>query len=156
MIHAVGPIWQGGGHGEDDLLASAYRASPRIAEERGLRSIAFPSISTGIYGFPIERAATIVLRAAAEHLARAEAPREVTFALICVRALLTESPGIPVADLNGGYVLAAQFWGPVLSTGVDGMHWEPSEQWWIAKDVHSAGDSPPEHHSPRHGASWSR
>lgn len=87
VVHAVGPIWQGGGRGEDDLLASAYRASLRIAEERGLRSVAFPSISTGIYGFPIERAASIALRAVADHLARADAPQEVTFALFSDRDL---------------------------------------------------------------------
>jgi O-acetyl-ADP-ribose deacetylase (regulator of RNase III) len=62
VIHAVGPRWRGGGHGEDELLAGCYRTSLALAEEHGLRSIAFPSISTGIYGFPIERAARIALR----------------------------------------------------------------------------------------------
>ena len=62
VIHAVGPRWRGGGHGEDELLANCYRTSLALAEEHGLRSIAFPSISTGIYGFPIERAARIALR----------------------------------------------------------------------------------------------
>ena len=87
LVHAVGPIWEGGEHGEDELLASAYRSSLRIAEERGLTSIAFPSISTGIYGFPIERAAPLALRAVAEHLARADAPQEVVFALFSDRDL---------------------------------------------------------------------
>ncbi|HVL23150.1 MAG TPA: O-acetyl-ADP-ribose deacetylase [Thermomicrobiales bacterium] len=62
VIHAVGPVWRGGGNGEDDLLGSAYRSSMELAHERGLRSIAFPSISTGIYGFPVERAARIAVR----------------------------------------------------------------------------------------------
>jgi O-acetyl-ADP-ribose deacetylase (regulator of RNase III) len=62
VIHTVGPIWRGGGRGEDDLLASCYRNTLAIARQRGLKSIAFPSISTGAYGFPIERAAVIALR----------------------------------------------------------------------------------------------
>jgi O-acetyl-ADP-ribose deacetylase (regulator of RNase III) len=69
VIHAVGPVWRDGESGEDDLLASAYRRSVEVAAELGCRSVAFPAISTGIYGFPIERAAPIALttaRAAAE------------------------------------------------------------------------------------------
>ena len=62
VIHTVGPVWRGGGHGEDELLASCYRASLALAAKHGLKSIAFPSISTGVYGFPIERAARIALR----------------------------------------------------------------------------------------------
>ena len=62
IIHTVGPVWQGGGAGEDETLASCYRESLRLAEEAGLSSVAFPSISTGIYGFPIERACRIALR----------------------------------------------------------------------------------------------
>jgi O-acetyl-ADP-ribose deacetylase (regulator of RNase III) len=62
VIHTVGPIWRGGSYGEDDLLASCYRNALTLARERSLKSIAFPSISTGAYGFPIERAAVIALR----------------------------------------------------------------------------------------------
>src|SRR5437667_6709085 len=62
VIHAVGPVWDGGDAGEDDLLAGCYRNSLALAEQHGLRSVAFPSISTGIYGFPIARAAPIALR----------------------------------------------------------------------------------------------
>lgn len=61
VIHAVGPIWQGGETGEEDLLASAYRSSLDLARDHGLRSIAFPAISTGVYGFPLERAARIAV-----------------------------------------------------------------------------------------------
>ena len=61
VIHAVGPVWSGGGHHEDALLASCYRVSLRLAAEHGLRSIAFPAISTGIYGFPPDRAARIAV-----------------------------------------------------------------------------------------------
>jgi O-acetyl-ADP-ribose deacetylase (regulator of RNase III) len=61
VIHAVGPVWRGGGHGERELLARAYRRSLEVAVEHGLTSLAFPSISTGAYRFPIEAAATIAL-----------------------------------------------------------------------------------------------
>lgn len=62
VIHTVGPVWRGGAAGEDDLLASAYRNSLERAREVGARVVAFPSISTGAYGFPVERAAPIALR----------------------------------------------------------------------------------------------
>lgn len=62
VIHTVGPVWRGGANGEDKKLASCYRWSFRLAEENGCRSIAFPAISTGVYGFPKERAAAIALR----------------------------------------------------------------------------------------------
>jgi len=61
VIHTVGPIWRGGTEGEDDLLAGCYRNSLTLAEKHGIRTIAFPSISTGAYGFPIERAARIAV-----------------------------------------------------------------------------------------------
>jgi len=62
VIHTVGPIWQGGGAGEDELLASCYRSCFRYVQPYGIRSIAFPSISTGAYRFPVERASRIALR----------------------------------------------------------------------------------------------
>ncbi len=62
VIHTVGPVWSGGDDNEDELLASCYRNSLRLALEHGLKSIAFPSISTGAYGFPMERAARIAIR----------------------------------------------------------------------------------------------
>ena len=61
VIHTVGPIWKGGDNGEDEFLASCYRSSLELAVENGIKTIAFPSISTGAYGFPIERAAKITL-----------------------------------------------------------------------------------------------
>jgi O-acetyl-ADP-ribose deacetylase (regulator of RNase III) len=61
IIHTVGPVWHGGDRDEDALLASCYRASMELAHERGIRSIAFPSISTGVYGFPVKRAARIAI-----------------------------------------------------------------------------------------------
>lgn len=69
VIHTVGPVWSGRGRDEDALLASAYRSSLRIAAERKLQSVAFPSISTGAYRFPIERAARIALGTVRDFLA---------------------------------------------------------------------------------------
>jgi O-acetyl-ADP-ribose deacetylase (regulator of RNase III) len=77
VIHAVGPVWQGGAMGEDKLLASAYRSSLTIAEERGLSSVAFPSISTGIFGYPTDRAATVAVGTVAAYLRRCSALEEV-------------------------------------------------------------------------------
>jgi O-acetyl-ADP-ribose deacetylase len=82
VIHAVGPVWRGGGHGEDELLAACHRRSLELAAELGCRTVAFPAISTGAYGFPIERAAPIVLAAAREALADPASPvDEVRFVL---------------------------------------------------------------------------
>jgi O-acetyl-ADP-ribose deacetylase (regulator of RNase III) len=68
IIHTVGPVWQGGSHGEEALLASCYRNSLDLAVRHGIRTLAFPSISTGAYGFPIERAARIAVREIREFL----------------------------------------------------------------------------------------
>ena len=70
VIHTVGPVWHGGSHGEDALLASCYRNSLALAEKHEIRSIAFPAISTGVYGFPLERAAHIAVRAVKNFLER--------------------------------------------------------------------------------------
>lgn len=73
VIHAVGPVWSGGGEGEAGLLASAYRNAFRLALERGdVRTIAFPAISTGVYGYPKPEAAGIALRAFLDHEPRFE------------------------------------------------------------------------------------
>ena len=69
VIHAVGPVWRGGDEGEDDLLAGAYRASMLLAQRNGLRSIAFPAISTGVYAFPADRAAPVAVATILAHLA---------------------------------------------------------------------------------------
>ena len=70
VIHTVGPVWQGGGHGEAALLASCYRHSLALAEREGLRSLAFPAISCGVYKYPIERACSVALAEIRQHLAQ--------------------------------------------------------------------------------------
>ena len=68
IIHTVGPVWNGGGHREDELLANCYRSSLELAADNHIRTLAFPSISTGIYSFPVERAAEIAVRTVDEFL----------------------------------------------------------------------------------------
>ncbi len=87
VIHAVGPVWRGGSQGEADLLASAYRNSLKLAEDRHLTKIAFPSISTGVYGYPVDQAARIALRTVADHLSGAGSVTSVTFMLFDSRTL---------------------------------------------------------------------
>jgi O-acetyl-ADP-ribose deacetylase (regulator of RNase III) len=79
VIHAVGPVWSGGGRGEDELLASCYRSSLELAREVGARTLAFPAISTGAYRFPKPRAARIALATTRAWLARSKLPLAVTF-----------------------------------------------------------------------------
>jgi O-acetyl-ADP-ribose deacetylase len=89
VIHAVGPVWRGGGSGEAEALASACRRSVEIASELGCESMAFPAISTGIYGYPVDRAAEVALTAA---LAAAEASahvRRLVFVLFSAGDLAT-------------------------------------------------------------------
>ncbi len=68
VIHTVGPVWNGGGKKEEELLASCYYQSMKLAMENGIRTIAFPSISTGIYRFPVDRAARTAVRTVADFL----------------------------------------------------------------------------------------
>ncbi len=77
VIHTVGPVWGGGTRGEDELLAGCYRNSLRLASEHGMRTVAFPSISTGAYRFPVDRAARIAVREIERFLAGHEFPAEV-------------------------------------------------------------------------------
>jgi O-acetyl-ADP-ribose deacetylase (regulator of RNase III) len=89
VIHAVGPVWHGGTRGEDLVLASAYRRSLELAAEAGLWSIAFPSISTGAYLFPAERATRIAQTTVHDWLAAHELPRRVIFCTFSDRDRLT-------------------------------------------------------------------
>jgi len=79
VIHTVGPVWRGGRYREDDSLASCYRNSLELAERHGARTVAFPAISTGIYGFPLERATTIAVRETLAFLRDHPAIEQVTF-----------------------------------------------------------------------------
>ncbi len=79
VIHAVGPVWHGGDHGEAELLASAYRSCIELAQRHGCASIAFPSISTGVYGYPAQQAAEVAVAAVGRALAAAPDVTEVIF-----------------------------------------------------------------------------
>ena len=81
VVHAVGPVWHGGDHGEPELLRSAYANSLRRAKEQGMTSIAFPSISTGIYGYPIELACPIAVGAALDHVHNGGGLKRIVFCL---------------------------------------------------------------------------
>jgi O-acetyl-ADP-ribose deacetylase (regulator of RNase III) len=86
IIHTVGPVWRGGDAGEPALLASCYRKSLELADEAKLSTIAFPSISTGIYGYPVDAAATIAVATVMEWLGAHEHPRDVVFCTFDTRA----------------------------------------------------------------------
>lgn len=77
VIHTPGPVWRGGAFGEDGLLASCYQSCLRLAEENGCRTVAFPSISTGVYRFPLGRAAAIAVREIRAFLQTSRTVREV-------------------------------------------------------------------------------
>ena len=77
VLHTPGPIWQGGSHGEAALLASCYRSCLSLAAEHGIRTVDFPSISTGVYGYPLSQAATVALKAIMDFLAEHDLPRQV-------------------------------------------------------------------------------
>jgi O-acetyl-ADP-ribose deacetylase (regulator of RNase III) len=81
VIHTVGPVWHGGSHGEDELLASCYRNSLALAQKHGIRTIAFPAISTGVYGFPMERAARLAVKEVKGFLGRNATVEKVS--LVC-------------------------------------------------------------------------
>ena len=87
VIHAVGPVWRGGGEGEPELLASCHDKAIALAEEHGCRVVAFPAISTGVYGYPLDAAARVALDATAAALARHPGVEEARFWLFDSRAL---------------------------------------------------------------------
>jgi len=81
VIHTVGPVWRGGNRGEPELLAQAYQNSLRMAVSNGLKTVAFPAISTGAYGYPIGDASRIALKAVKDFLEKEDKLREVIFVL---------------------------------------------------------------------------
>ena len=100
VIHTVGPVWRGGKQGEDALLESCYRESLRLASEHEVRTIAFPAISTGVYGFPIPRAARIAVGAAAAGIEAHPSLRRVV--LCCFGAESREAHERALAGLIDG------------------------------------------------------
>ena len=79
VIHTVGPVWNGGKHNEDLLLANCYKNSLKLAKENGIKSIAFPAISTGVYGFPSDRAARIAVKTVKEFFEKDDSIEKVIF-----------------------------------------------------------------------------
>ena len=79
VIHTVGPVWHGGTHGEEDLLASCYHNSLAVAAKHGIKTVSFPCISTGVYGFPYDRAAKIAVREVKQFLASHPSIEQVVF-----------------------------------------------------------------------------
>ena len=87
VIHTVGPVYRDGKHGETELLAACYRSTLRLARERGLRSIAFPAISTGAYGYPLDEACAIAVREVRRYQAAQPQPERVLFCAFSDAAL---------------------------------------------------------------------
>jgi len=81
VIHTVGPIWRGGSQGEPELLASAYRESLKLAAENNLSRVSFPSISTGAYGYPVDKASRIAIKTVVSFLSKTTSVKEVVFVL---------------------------------------------------------------------------
>ncbi len=99
VIHTVGPVWRGGGNDEDDLLARCYRNGLALAGQHRLRTIAFPSISTGAYGFPVARAARIAVAETVAFLRDHELPESVVF--VCFGRDVYDCYQSALADLAG-------------------------------------------------------
>jgi O-acetyl-ADP-ribose deacetylase (regulator of RNase III) len=101
VIHTVGPVWHGGDRGEPELLASCYRRAIEVAAQNGIHTLAFPGISTGVYGYPVERAARVAVATVRATVQAYPAIREVIFCchsaadLAVYRALLAEAPDPP-------------------------------------------------------------
>lgn len=87
VIHTVGPIWRGGTSGEHELLASCYQRSMKLASDHGVHTLAFPSISTGVYGYPIELAARVAIQTVRSQLQKFPSIQEVVFCCFSTRDL---------------------------------------------------------------------
>lgn len=98
VIHTVGPVWQGGDRREDELLASCYRRSLELAEQNSIRTIAFPAISTGVYGFPMERASRIAVAEISSFLERNTSVEQVI--LVCFSKSAYDCYGRVMKEIN--------------------------------------------------------
>ena len=98
VIHTVGPVWSGGQRGEDELLASCYRSCFALVEQHGIKTVAFPSISTGAYGFPMDRAARIAVKETIEFLKRNESVEQVVLVCFGESALEIHTKAVAAAD----------------------------------------------------------
>jgi O-acetyl-ADP-ribose deacetylase (regulator of RNase III) len=100
VIHTVGPVWNGGDTGEADLLASCYRCSLELARDRGLKTIAFPAISTGIFHFPVDQAARIAVDVVGETLAKDDGHFEVViFCCFSAASAALHAAAVEAADV---------------------------------------------------------
>jgi len=102
VVHTVGPVWRGGGRGEPETLASAYRESLRLAVENGLKTISFPSISTGVYGYPVREAARVALGTVADFLLQDQVLDEVVFVLFDTRTFEAYEQALAKMDIGSG------------------------------------------------------
>lgn len=100
VIHTVGPIWHGGSYAEPDVLASAYQESLNLAAENGLTSVSFPSISTGVYGYPVQKASRVAVKTVADFLSKPTSVKEVVFVLYNAEAY--EAFAAAAAEILGG------------------------------------------------------
>jgi O-acetyl-ADP-ribose deacetylase (regulator of RNase III) len=100
VIHTVGPVYRGGGRGEPELLASCYRRSLEVASAQGIKTLSFPSISTGAYGYPIEKASRIALKTVADYLKGHPEIQEVRFVLFSSKELEVYKNAIKDAGLE--------------------------------------------------------
>ncbi len=102
VIHAVGPVWHGGDHGEAEILANCYRESMRVADELNLHSIAFPAISTGIFGYPVEQAAWVAVPTLVENLQQAK-HLVLVIVVLFDKSTLDAFASAATAQRNAGY-----------------------------------------------------
>ena len=102
VIHAVGPVWDGGGAGEPELLASAHRRTIEVADGLGCESVAFPAVSTGIYGYPVDRAARVAIPAAVAAAEAAEHVSRVVFVLFSDADLAAFRAAVSELELEYG------------------------------------------------------